>query len=295
MSPSVLVTVCTYKRPDDLSALLDSLVPALAGTGADLLVVDNDAGRSAEQLVQTHPAGARYKVCPDAGIAQARNAALEERKGYDYIAFIDDDETVDEDWFSELLSGAISHHADIATGPVISIFPPGTPEWIIRGGFVQRPRRATGTSVDIAATNNTLIRNSVLDEIEDPWFDVSFSRSGGSDAELTSRIARQGKTIIWIDSAVVREVMPLDRLTLRWIIKRMVRVGNVRGRLLSRDKSRRELVTMGARGMLLGAFLVTRSVVSRRGLVSGEVYLFANNFGILRAGLGGTVYEYARG
>lgn len=295
MSGSVLVAVCTYRRSEDLTALLDSMALALAGRDADLLVIDNDPNRSAETSVREHPAGARYVACPEPGIAQARNAALVERHGYESIAFVDDDETVAPDWFDQLVDGARRHDADVATGPVISLFPADAPAWVIDGGFLQRERSVSGTPVEYAATNNVLIRNSALDRLENPWFDASFSRSGGSDAELSWRLRRVGASIVWIDSAVVSEVVPKDRLTVRWIAKRLVRGGNVTGRLLRREKSRASVLALGVRRTLVGAALVVRSLLLRRGVRAADVGMLAHGVGLLQAGAGLTIREYARG
>lgn len=291
----VLVAVCTFRRSAELTALLDSMEPALSGRDADLLVVDNDPAGSAEAAVRQHRTGARYVLCPEPGIAQARNAAMKHRGGYRAIAFVDDDETVAPDWFDELVAGADSYSADVATGPVVSLFPPATPEWVVRGGFLQRSRRSSGSPVEYAATNNILLQNDALDRLEHPWFDTSFSRSGGSDAELCWRLARVGASIIWIDAAVVSEVVPLERLTARWIVRRIVRGGNVGGRLLLRDLPRRTVIVRGLREVALGTLQITRSALLRRGAQANEVGALAHGVGLLRAGAGLTIREYERG
>ena len=292
---SVLVAVCTYKRPDDLVALLDSMVPALAGQDADLLVVDNDPSASARSIVERHPTRARYILCADPGIAQARNAALAHRAGYEFVAFVDDDETVAPDWLAQLRRGIDDHDADVATGPVISLFPAGTPRWIITGGFIQRDRHPTGTSVDFAATNNVLIRNSALDMLQSPWLDTAFSRSGGSDAELSWRLVRAGARIVWVDSAVVSELMPLARLTPRWVIKRLVRGGNAHGRLLMREVQRAALFRRGMLSSAVGVLCLFRSLATGRGLRSTDVNRVAHGAGLMQASLGSIVHEYSRG
>lgn len=295
MTVSVLVAVCTYRRLEDLEALLDSMAVALDGRDADLLVVDNDPDGSAADLVRRHRAGARYLLCTSPGIAAARNAALAERGTYGSIAFVDDDETVEPDWFDALVAGAREYDADVATGPVVSVYPVDAPAWVVRGGFLQRQRPATGTAVQYAATNNVLIRNAALDRLQVPWFDGTFSRSGGSDAELSWRLSRVGASIVWIDSAVVREVVPADRLTKGWIGKRLVRGGNVSGRLQLREESRAAVLVLGARCALVGALQTLRTLALRRHLRADEVGMFAHGIGLLRAGAGLTIREYARG
>src|SRR5436309_15668739 len=88
------VCICTYRRPDLLSHLLEEL--GRQETGGlftySVVVADNDEHRSAEKVV-THFAAASsipvsYRVEPHQNIAFARNMAIENTSGT-FAAFID--------------------------------------------------------------------------------------------------------------------------------------------------------------------------------------------------------------
>ena len=93
----VSVCVCTYKRTEHLTKLLNVLQGQVTdGRFAfSIAVVDNDYERSAEQTVEdirrTSPLPISYCVEPEQNIALARNKAIANARG-EFIVFIDDDE-----------------------------------------------------------------------------------------------------------------------------------------------------------------------------------------------------------
>ncbi|SOD71572.1 GT2 family glycosyltransferase [Jatrophihabitans sp. GAS493] len=293
--PSVLVAVCTYQRAQQLEDLLDSLIPAIAGHQARVLVIDNDSKPSSEDLVAAHAIRADYVHEPNPGIAQARNAAMSRMNEAEFIAFLDDDETVSPDWLARLLDCVEQFGTDVATGPVISLFPDGAPSWIVDGGFIQRSRMPSGTRLELAATNNVLMNVATLNRTGVTRFDVDFSRSGGSDSEFFWRLRRKGGTIGWADDAVVSEEVPLERLTFRWVFKRGVRGGNVFGRLMRREHGRIYVFLHGAALAGFGALRVLLAVVTGKGRRSKDFQWLTHGLGVAQAALGSVVYEYDRG
>ena len=110
-TPAVLVAVLTYRRPDDLAAVLPLLAAeAAAATGSharavEVLVVDNDPDAGARaQVAGLGIPGVRYVHEPRSGIAAARNRALDEAGSADLLVFIDDDERPHDRWLEHLLA-----------------------------------------------------------------------------------------------------------------------------------------------------------------------------------------------
>jgi succinoglycan biosynthesis protein ExoM len=141
MNPTVAIQVCvlTYKRPEMLRNALASLraqVLSSPRVKMHLLVVDNDAAGSGqatfESALEGSPFPARYICEPTRGISNARNRALLESTGMDYIAFIDDDEVATSRWLHELYTTLQQTQADIVTGPVTPEFL-AAPQWIVQG------------------------------------------------------------------------------------------------------------------------------------------------------------------
>lgn len=292
---SVTVGIITYRRPELLRNLLSSLEPQQHVAGFKIVVVDNDPMESGATVVDESACVVQYIAEPSPGIVAARNAVLanlaEECKA---IIFVDDDETVDEAWFDTLVGAAESYQADVVLGPVISVFEDDCPEWIVKGGFIQRPNRMSGTVLKTAATNNVFIRMSALRLLSQPRFAEEFSLTGGSDAELFWRLHRSGARMVWCNEATVRETVPSSRANLGWIFRRTVRLGNVSGRLLQRSRPRYVVAFLGLGRTGVGFLRVVASLLIGRGLRDADFSHFAKGIGMVGACLGTIVIEYKR-
>lgn len=227
----VVVCIITFQRPNGLKRLLDSLSKldflAMEPPAWGIVVVDNDAKSSAQDIVDAirvdFPVPIIYGVEPQQGIASARNKALSLAPACDFIAFIDDDEVAEPNWLDQLLLTQKAYQADIVTGPVLPDYEEAPPRWIIRGGFFNRRRLTTGTSVHFAATHNTLVKYEWTQNIDGP-FDVRFNLTGGSDSHFSRRVIQQGGEIIWADEAIVREYNPPNRMSVSWLLQRSFRI-----------------------------------------------------------------------
>jgi GT2 family glycosyltransferase len=97
------VVVCTRDRTASLAACLRSFRD-LAHPPGEIVVVDNaPGGDGTRRLVETWP-GVRYVLEPRPGLDRARNAGVRASRGA-FVAFADDDVTVDPDWLGRLLAG----------------------------------------------------------------------------------------------------------------------------------------------------------------------------------------------
>ncbi len=224
--PRIVICVATYMRPQPLARLIDALGrqrfvderPDLS-----LVVVDNDPVGSAREAVafmrRTLPFPISYFVEPARGYSQARNRALREAgKENDFIALIDDDEVPGDTWLQHLLATQRRFGAGMVAGPVDPVLPAHAPRWIIRGGFFQRPHRATGARLETAGAGNLLIARNVFEDV--PSFDVGFGASGGEDTDFTVRARRAGHEIVWCEEAGVIETVEADRLHVGWLCSR---------------------------------------------------------------------------
>lgn len=318
MSPSsrrdllrVRLAVLTYQRPLDMAAALPLLLQQALGASqadlqVDLLVVDNDPAASARALVtrvarQTEVA-VHYEHEPTPGIAAARNRALDAAGDVDVLVFIDDDERPSPQWLSLLLQTYRRHSSAAVIGPVVSEFTVEPGAWVTAGRFFQRLRRPTGTAVSVAATNNLLLDLHQVRALG-LRFDAEFGLSGGSDTLFTRALHRHGGQLIWCDEAVVTDVVPPDRATPSWVMKRALRSGNSWSRtsLALTDSARARLVVrllltgggllrLAGAAVRFGAGVLTRSLALR----ARGARTLARSLGML-AGAWGYVYsEYRR-
>lgn len=229
----VAICICTYRRPDGLRRVLRSLsalkLESHPMAHVTIVVVDNDAeGDSAlvvDEAAAYVPFPIRVNIEPRRGISHARNRCVALASGCDLIAFIDDDETAEPDWLSALLSTMEQFHADVVTGPVLSVFESTPPQWILDGRFLDRDRFRTGAELETAKTGNVLIRKSLLDHVNGP-FDHRFALTGGEDALLFMQLQSMGARLVWCDEAVVNEVIAGNRLNVKWTARRAFRLGN---------------------------------------------------------------------
>ena len=214
-----------------LTALLESLCAAIDAAidiTCTVIVVDNDTERSASSVVERFRVelpDVRYGVVPVRNIARARNRALQLaiEAGADWVAFVDDDCTVANDWLTQLLSTATSSQADVVWGRRRFHLPDETPPWMRSGALFRSFQHETGAVMATAESNNVLISRRIAQEIS---FDERFGLTGGSDSLFFLRARLAGARIVWANDAVVTETIPASRVSPRWLLTRAFRAGN---------------------------------------------------------------------
>lgn len=298
---NVAVCVATYKRPDDLAGLLDSLSRAHFQHPFRVIVVDNDPQATAHDVLSEAPqrwphlpVTALHEPLP--GIAAARNCGLKELTDADeFVVFVDDDETVDASWMRELASTQNRFEADIVSGPVESRYPSNAPKWVVRGKYHQRTRRPTGLYPRyISKTNNVMVRVAFLRLLEDPEFDNAFGLTGGSDTELFLRLRARRPVVAWCEEAVAREDVPWERLSFAWIRRRWIRNGNVIGRIWARERRHLLALIVGVGMMVCCSILGLATLPWRGPLHAMAVKEFFRGFGVIAAIFNSRVVEYVR-
>ena len=226
----VAICIPTFKRIKLLKELLRGIseltfrkvpIPEI-----QVIVADNDASGTAADVCRSSPKRwpVRYAIEPRRGISQARNCAIHEANGVDFIAFIDDDEIPEPAWLDELLWTQEQSRADVVAGPVVPTFTADVPEWVKVGRLFDRPNHAPGHTLDFCATNNVLVQRTVFDRVS--AFDERFALTGGEDTHFFLRVHRAGLKIVWSADAIVREAVSLNRANLGWLLRRAYRGGN---------------------------------------------------------------------
>jgi succinoglycan biosynthesis protein ExoM len=300
----VTIAVLTYQRPDDLAELLPALVLQVHEVAADvdIVVVDNDPAGGARRQVEQAAAGAPIRYLHEAapGIAAARNRALDEATA-ELLVFIDDDERPTPQWLARLLAVHDRHRVEAVVGPVVSRYETPPSRWVEAGRFFDRRRMPTGTTVTIAATNNLLLdlawvrRNGLR-------FDTRFGLSGGSDSLFTRQLHERGGRMLWCDEAVVIDIVPANRLTRDWVLRKAYRIGNATSRVLldgtaprRRFRMRLRLLGRGSVRVAGGAVRCLAGVLSGRlGHRARGMRTVARGAGMLSGSLGSVYSEYAR-
>jgi succinoglycan biosynthesis protein ExoM len=238
----VTICACTYRRPVGLATLLEGLgkqtFARLTPPSLSIVIADNEGSDRArevcDQFRRSSDIPIEYVHEVRRGISHARNACLAQlRDSCDFFAMIDDDEIPDPDWIEQLLLAQQRTGADVVEGRVVPVFPKGAPSWIVRGGYfgwhhdlddAQAPGQQVYPELEEARTNNVLVRSDVVRTL-DLRFDHRFALSGGGDIVFFRAIRAGGYRIVYARDACVREMIPQERASLRYLWRRWYRVG----------------------------------------------------------------------
>jgi succinoglycan biosynthesis protein ExoM len=233
----VAICVATFQRPDGLRRLLTSLNALTFPSGVvprlTVVIADNDAASTlaAVDFELRHPQV--YRLVPRKGLAEVRNAALDAApETSDFIAFIDDDEWAVPEWLDALLVMQRQTSADIVQGVVLPVYPVPEPAWMRAGHYHEVGPFEDGAALAHGASGNVLIRRSSIGATR---FHQAFNASGGEDVDFFHALLQRGARMVAASRAVAFEDVPLDRMTLRWILRRRFRTGHTLGLIARRQ------------------------------------------------------------
>lgn len=224
------ICIATYKRPQLLKKLIDSLLTQknIELSKVEFIIVDNDSGESARPIVESyinkHPCPINYFIQPEKNISLTRNVALDNIRG-EFVFFIDDDEYADEFWMITHLNNLMKYNADAAFGRVISYFSEKTPSWIQECMVYQRNTNPSGNEPANMNTGNCIVKSDLFSK-KGYRLDKEYGITGGSDYQLFSRMLKDGYKLISCFEAKTFEYVPESRANIKWLIRRVARTGN---------------------------------------------------------------------
>ena len=278
------IAVCTFRRAE-LEQTLASIARMRTPPDVRLRVVvaDNDAEPSARRRVEAAQAMLHLPVvyvhCPAGNISIARNACLDHAEA-DFIAFVDDDETVAPQWLERLLEKADETGADVVLGPVRALYGGDAPAWMRRGDFHStRPVWVSG-EIRTGYTCNALLRLAAP-SLAGRRFDLALGRSGGEDTAFFDQVHEAGGRITFAEDAWVQEPVPASRARLSWLAQRRLRMGQTHGRILAERHKAAPRLKAAALAAAKCAFCLAAAAVLSWSPVARNRYLLR---GLLHAG-----------
>lgn len=249
-SANFVIGIPTYKRPEGLSRLLDSLsgLKMLPDVTVQIVVADNEGDGGQGMGVVTrlieggkYPHRIRAVGVSDRGVAAVRNRLLQESfgvDGADYLAMVDDDEWVEPEWLSSLINTQRQTQADVVWGHVIPDFNGYTIPWAKDLRIYYRRAYPEGVIPDLCGTTSVLIAKSLpcgKDGKEHHVFDMDFSMTGGEDMEFFTRLRKiKGFQGAFAPRAISHEVFPVSRMNKKWALQRYFRIGTTDMRILKK-------------------------------------------------------------
>ncbi|NVO23002.1 glycosyltransferase [Donghicola mangrovi] len=222
------ICICTHRRPhvsQTIKSISDSDIPK--GVVLRIIIIDNDLLPTAEKFVKAVQEGINipilYKHIPGSNISLARNAALDTSTS-DWIAFLDDDETVDSAWLNHLILRQKETNADAVFGVSKACYNKETPTWIRKGDFHSQNVKERNDVIETGHTCNCLFRLRHTNW-SDQRFNLNFGKTGGEDTEFFYKIRKQGAIFAVAKHSIAYETVTSERLTMNWLIKRRFRIG----------------------------------------------------------------------
>lgn len=301
----ITVGILTFRRPEGLASTLPRVLEQVVEVpGAEVLVVDNDSVPSARPVVdalRAQGSPVRYVHEPEPGIVAGRNRALDEAPG-DVLVFLDDDELPAPGWLRTMLDAHERFGGAGVVGPVLGKIEGELDPWIAAGRFFERKRYPTGTVLPLAGTGNLLLDLPSVRR-HGTRFDDAFRVSGGSDTAFTRELTAAGGQLFWCDEAPVLDVVPTERATRRWVVRRAFRSGNSRVRVaVHQATSVPAQLRYRARGASAGAVRIgggalramLGTVARRPDHQARGVRTVARGAGMVAAAFGGVYEEYRR-
>ncbi len=232
----LLIAVCTRQRPKMLRDCLKSILTEINRLTArvsggelavELLLVENDTQEMSKSIVaeqsQSFAVPISYHLEQKIGIVAARNRALAiiAEKNVDWVCFIDDDATVEQNWLISWMDQLDSHKAGVFQGPVQFHYQSRNSNSSKNEFSVPKARIEY---LKTAATCNTMFAARLITNSK-VRFSEDFNLTGGEDNEFFYRLADAGAKILSVNHPLVTEHVPASRQELGYVFKRHFAVG----------------------------------------------------------------------
>ncbi|HET7207521.1 MAG TPA: glycosyltransferase [Terriglobales bacterium] len=225
-SMDMTVVICTHDRSTSLRATLGSFSRLVTPDGLrwELLVVDNNSMDDTRQVVegfaQNSSVSVRYTFEPEQGKSVALNRGVSEARGR-FIAFTDDDVSVDPGWLMALKSTFDEYKCLGIAGRVVPLWQGPRPSWlemegqqaIVNFDFGSEPRESERPPLGA----NAAFARMAFEKYG--FFRTDLGPSGSQrgitseDTEFGHRLLRAGEKIIYAPTAVVYHPVEPQRAT----------------------------------------------------------------------------------
>lgn len=128
------VAICTYNRADRLSKLIKALREQFCSIPFEILIVDNNSTDETQEVlskfITVEEPQVRVIIEEKQGIVPARNRAIMESMGSQFLYFMDDDELPLPGLLEAVVHSLIVEGADCVGGRVRVVFNKHRPKWL---------------------------------------------------------------------------------------------------------------------------------------------------------------------
>ncbi|MBD1580965.1 glycosyltransferase [Pseudoalteromonas sp. S16_S37] len=240
--PKIVIGIPTYKRPEGLTKILNSILHLdVSGLAVSIVVAENDcnelAGFNVVTSIKPHYALPLYTIkVEQRGISFVRNALLDSAFNVhkaDYLVMVDDDEWVETNWLQALVEAQKKLGCEVIGGIVLAEFEGEPPSWTTELPIYFPKQHRETIEIDLLeSTGSVLLHKSVYFDFNQQRFDPFYSIYGGGDKEYFTRLKTQGIKFGIAHQAISHELFSESRVTKGWALERAFRIGAAEMRII---------------------------------------------------------------
>lgn len=222
----VSVIVCTYGEAKYLTRVLLALNDQTY-KDFEVIIVDNNPVATGFIFSDLN-FFLRITHCPEVGLVAARNWGIDTAKG-DFILFLDDDAIPKKDWIKNIIMGFKKFNADMVGGRV-ELELEEEPFWVVKGVrlFLSELTYKSEDISDLIPPRYVVGANMGFRKTSLMQYGNFYSKSGRvgkqlislDDVEILRRIHNGGGRISFINSALVKHMIPRQRVSLTYLFER---------------------------------------------------------------------------
>ncbi len=234
------VIICTYNREKYIQESLNCIATqSLKNEFYELVIVNNNSTDHTDSICvkfkSDHPdLNIKYIFENESGLSYARNKGIKESSG-DVLIFLDDDAMASESYLSNIRSCFSENEKVLAGGgKILPQYESHSPDWMSKYLLPLVSALNLGDEIRSFPKNkypigaNMFFRKIFFEEHGD--FNTDLGRKGklllgGEEKDVFQRINQSSNTIIYLPNAVVRHVVPKERLEETYIDNMATGVG----------------------------------------------------------------------
>lgn len=235
------IIICCYNRERLLPYCIESIFnQQYQNSDIEIIFIDNNSTDNSgeyfkSQIGKDARFSFKYFVEKKQGLSHARNRGIEESSGR-YVAFVDDDAIMKEDYFQKTVDFINKYPDCLAFGGIINVHFEGTPPvWENKyvnsmfGYFRPSEKPFIFDSSNYPRGSNMIFLRTLFTEVGN--FNPKLGRvkrglAGNEEKDLFQRIYRNGHTVRFDPSLIVDHIAPVERTQIPFVKKQAQGTGN---------------------------------------------------------------------
>lgn len=199
------VIIPTYNRPERLKTCLDSIICLnYPKERFEVIIVDDGSKKPIDNVVNAYQQQLNLTLIrqKNAGPAKARNTGANAAQG-NYLAFTDDDCTLDKNWLSALENAFSKTSKALLGGKTINALPdnPYSSASQLLIDYLYDYYNQKSAQATFFASNNFALSRDLFEKVGQ--FDVTFPLAAGEDREFCDRWLFKGYSLKYVSEAII--------------------------------------------------------------------------------------------